>query len=314
MKAMQFKAYGDPSKLVSVDLSPPIPKGREIRLNVRATAINPIDWKLLSGALRWVMPLKFPQIPCFDFAGTIDAMGPQASHFHIGQQVFGMLPIRHLGAAAESLVVDENFAAAIPVECAVHPMAALPLAGMTALQALKDRGQIKAGERVLIIGGAGGVGHFGIQIARRLGATVTSIGSTKNLDLMRSLGATEVLDYTQPDFTVGERRFDLILDAHGQRPFCDWEHALAPEGRYLSLLPSLPLLISALRLQITSKRRIRMVMVKPKRSDLEWLATAIADGGLKVHIEKEYPLKRLAEAFAESQKGHTRGKILITVS
>ena len=131
---------------------------------------------------------------------------------------------------------------------------------------------------------------------------------------MRSLGATEVLDYTQPDFTVGERRFDLILDAHGQRPFCDWAHALAPEGRYLSLLPSLPLLISAFRLQITSKRRIRMVMVKPKRSDLEWLAAGMADGDLKVYIENEYPLERLAEAFAESQKGHTRGKILITVS
>ncbi len=314
MKAMQFKAYGDPSNLVSVDLSPPIPKGREIRLNVRATAVNPIDWKLLSGALRWVLPLKFPQIPCFDFAGTVDAMGPEATHFHVGQPVFGMLPIRHLGAAAESLIVDEHLAAAIPVGCALHPMAALPLAGMTALQALRDHGQITSGQRVLIIGGTGGVGHFGIQIACRLGATVTAIGSTKNLDLMRSLGATEVLDYTQPNFAVGKRDFDIILDAHGQRPFSDWEPSLAPEGHFVSLLPSLPLVISALRLRITSKRRIHIVMVKPKRADLEWLADGMADGCLKVHIESEYPLERLTEAFEQSQKGHTRGKILITVS
>ncbi len=314
MKAMQFKAYGDPSNVVSVDLSLPVPKGREVRVNVRATAINPIDWKLFSGALRWVMPLKFPQIPCFDFAGTVDAVGPEASHFQVGQPVFGMLPIRRLGAAAEALLVDENLAAAIPLPCAIHPMAALPLAGMTALQALKDHGQIKAGERVLIIGGAGGVGHFGIQIASQLGATVTAIGSTQNLDFMRSLGARKVLDYTQPDFALGERSFDIILDANGQRPFKEWETALAPEGRFISLLPSLPIFMHGLRLKITSKRRIHMVMVKPQRSDLEWLAAGMAEGSLTVHIEKEYPLEHLAQAFEQSQKGHTRGKILINVS
>ena len=212
MKTIQFNAYGGPEQLILAEVPTPQPGPGQVLVEVAASAVNPIDWKLHSGLLRWVRPVRFPATPCFDFAGEVKALGPQTSGFKPGERVFGMLPMRAYGAAAEYLAVDAAYVAAMPGNLSFQEAAGLPLAGMTALQALRDQGRLAANQRVLIVGASGGVGHYAVQIAKALGAQVTGVCSTRNIDLVRSLGADAVIDYTRNEAMSQHGPFDLIFD------------------------------------------------------------------------------------------------------
>lgn len=314
MKAMQFSAYGGPERLAPAEAPMPEPAAGQLRVGIAATSVNPIDWKLHSGMLRWVKPIRFPSTPCFDFAGRITAVGPGLSGWTEGEGVFGMLPIGALGAAAEAVVVDARFACQIPAGLAVHAVAGLPLAGMTALQGLRDQGRLQAGQNLLVIGGAGGVGHYAVQIGKILGARVTAVCGPGNLEFCRSLGADAVLDYTQTDLRPPAAAFDLILDCAGHAPFSRWRLALGPAGRFVALLPSPALGFQALRLRLSGRQRIGFIFVQPRQADLAWLAERMREGVLRTVIDQVFPLEDLAAALAKSRAGHVRGKLIVAVT
>ena len=313
MQAMQYIAYGGPDKLQPAEIPEPVPAAGQIRVRVRATSINPIDWKLHSGMLRWVKPLRFPSTPCFDFAGVVEQTGPDTHRFSVGDQVFGMLPIGGLGAAAECLVVEEGHACRVPAGLPLETMAGLPLAGLTALQALRDQGQLKSGQSVLVVGGAGGVGHYAVQIGCLLGGRITAICGPDNLAFCRELGAEAVLDYTQPGMKPPAAAFDLILDCAGHEGFGRWQNSLKPYGRYVTLLPALSLAFHALPARLLKGQRLSVTFVKPRADDLLWLAEQVQAQRLRTVVEQVFPLAELPAAMAKSRAGHARGKILVSI-
>ncbi|MBM3272979.1 NAD(P)-dependent alcohol dehydrogenase [Candidatus Kaiserbacteria bacterium] len=313
MQAMQYIAYGGPEKLRLAEIPEPVPAAGQIRVRVRATSINPIDWKLHSGMLRWVKPLRFPSTPCFDFAGVVEQTGPDTHRFSVGDQVFGMLPIGGLGAAAECLVVAEQYACRVPAGLSLETMAGLPLAGMTALQALRDQGRLEPEQSVLIIGAAGGVGHYAVQIGRLLGGRITAICGPGNLEFCQDLGAEAVLDYTQPGMKPPAAAFDLILDCAGHEGFGRWRDSLKPRGRFVTLLPALSLAFHALPARLFKGQRLSVTFVKPRAEDLHWLAEQVQAQGLRTIVEQVFPLVELPAAMAKSRLGHARGKIVVTI-
>lgn len=314
MKTMQFTGYGGPEKLRFVDKPIPTPSAQQLQIRVSATSINPIDWKLHSGMLRWVKPLRFPSTPCFDFAGTITVTGADVMGWTAGDRVFGMLPINGLGAAAEYVAVDSHYACRMPEGLSFENMAGLPLAGMTALQGLRDQGELKPGHTLLVIGAAGGVGHYAVQMGRLLGAQVTTLSGPGNLAFCRELGAETALDYNQANPSLAKAGFDVILDCSGHSPFSRWQHLLAPRGRYVALLPSVSVGLAALRLKLFSSQRIRLTLVRSQQDDLAWLANEVSAGRLKTVIDEVFPLERLADALKKSQGGHSRGKMIVSLS
>jgi NADPH:quinone reductase-like Zn-dependent oxidoreductase len=264
--------------------------------------------------LRWVKPLRFPSMPCFDFAGTITVTGADVMGWTAGDRVFGMLPINGLGAAAEYVAVDSHYACRMPEGLSFENMAGLPLAGMTALQGLRDQGELKPGHTLLVIGAAGGVGHYAVQIGRLLGAQVTTLSGPGNLAFCRELGAETALDYNQANPSLAKAGFDVILDCSGHSPSSRWQHSLAPRGRYVALLPSVSVGLAALRLKLFSPQRIRLTLVRSQQDDLAWLANEVSAGRLKTVIDEVFPLERLADALKKSQGGHARGKIIVSLS
>ena len=193
-------------------------------------------------------------------------------------------------------------------------MAGLPLAGMTALQALRDQGQLKPGQKLLVIGAAGGVGHYAVQIGRRLGARVTALCGARNLTFCHEIGAETVLDYTQENPSLVKEDFDVILDCAGHVPFSRWRPALGPEGCYVALLPSLSLGLAALQLKLFSRQHIRGTFVRVHPADLTWLANETLAGELKTVIDEVFPLEKLSDALEKSRAGHARGKIILSIA
>ena len=313
MKAVQFKAYGGTEKLFTVDLPRPEPAEHQLVVEVMATSINPIDWKLHGGMLRWIKPLRFPSIPCFDIAGAVYATGPGAADFVAGERVFGMMPIQAFGAAAEYAVIDSRLVARMPETLSFQEVAGLPLAGMTALQALRDQGKLQASRRLLVVGAAGGVGHYAVQLGKLMKAHVTGICSTRNVDWVGNLGADKVVDYTQADDIADEEPFDVILDAVTNQAFSHWRPVLAERGVYVSLLPTLDLGLQAVKLNILSSQRIKLTVVKANRADLEYLAEIARQGLLRTVIDQVYSLDELGQALEKSRAGHARGKIIVSI-
>lgn len=311
---MQFTGYGGPEKLRLTEVPLPSPGRNQLLIRLSASSINPIDWKLHSGMLRWVKPLRFPSTPCFDFAGTISQTGNDVTGWATGDRVFGMLPINGLGAAAEFVAVDSGYVCHLPDGLDFESMAGLPLAGMTALQALRDQGQLKPGQKLLVIGAAGGVGHYAVQIGRRLGARVTALCGARNLTFCHEIGAETVLDYTQENPSLVKEDFDVILDCAGHVPFSRWRPALGPEGCYVALLPSLSLGLAALQLKLFSRQHIRVTFVRVYPADLSWLANETLAGELKTVIDEVFPLEKLSDALEKSRAGHARGKIILSVA
>lgn len=313
MKAMQYLAYGGPDRLKPADVPAPRPAPSQLLVRVLASSVNPVDWKLRSGRYRWLMPVRFPSIPGFDIAGEVAEVGTQVARFRPGDRIFAMLDTRPGGASAEYAVVGERAAARMPANLTAREAAAMPLAGLTALQALRDLGHITAGKHVLIVGASGGVGHFAVQIAKSRGATVTGVASGRHAELLRMLGADHAIDYTKRADFRGPQPYDIVLDLIVRTPLRAFFPVMARDGIYVASLPSFSRVTAAFLLPFASRRRVRIAGVKPRGEDLDELRALCEAGKLRPIVDRVFPLEDLAAAHAYSQQGRTAGKIVIAV-
>ena len=276
-----------------------------------------MDWKIRRGDLRLILWLRFPYIPGGDIAGEVVEVGPGVTRFKPGDAVVAFVDLKRGGGYAELAVVKESAAALKPGSLSFVEAASLPIAGVTALQALRDVGGLKDGGSVLINGGAGGVGHFAVQIARALGATVTATCGPSNVAFVESLGADTVIDYSREDFTRRPERYDVVFDAVAKSSFPACRHLLKPGGTYVTTLPG-PGIFFWAAVQSTAglfgrAKRAKFLMVRPEGADLAFLGQLADQGRLRPTLGRTFPLERAREAHDESERGHTRGKIVLEV-
>lgn len=327
MKAIVHDGYGPPEDLELREIDEPRVDDDGVLVRVRAASVNPFDWHLMRGEpylVKLLGGLRRPRgrIPGVDVAGQVEEVGAKVTQFRPGDEVFG----RHSGAFAEYVCGPENDFAPKPAGLTWEQAAAIPVAGCTALQALRDQGQLQPGQSVLVNGAAGGVGTFAVQIAKALGADVTGVCSTRNVELVRSIGADHVVDYTAEDFTRNRRRYDLILNVAGNRSLADLRRALTPAGTLVvvgggvgreekrgGVLGPLTLMIRARVLSRFVRQRLRPLFAKIRKDDLVFLTELIEAGKLTPAIDRSYPLTDAAEAIRYLEAGHARGKVIVTV-
>jgi NADPH:quinone reductase-like Zn-dependent oxidoreductase len=319
MKAILFAKYGSPDVLQLTEVERPTPKADQVLVKVQAASANPLDWHRMRGApfiARMSEGFLKPTDPKLgvDIAGQVEAVGSTVTEFQPGDEVFGI----GAGSFAEYACAGEAKLALKPANLSFEAAAAVPVAAFTALQGLRDRGQVHAGQTVLINGAAGGVGTFAVQIAKSFGAEVTGVCSTRNLELVRSIGADHVIDYTQNDFTRDGQQYDLIYDAVGNRSVLDYRRALSPQGIcVVAGFTSLPRLFEHMVLgPWMSKRNSKQVglqgMATTPKDDLVAIKELLEAGTVVPVIDKCYPLSAAAEAIRYLEHGHARGKVVIT--
>jgi NADPH:quinone reductase-like Zn-dependent oxidoreductase len=320
MKAVVIDGYGGSEKLTLRELPDPDPPGPgQILLKVRAAGVNPLDWKIRKGSMRLLMPAKFSLILGFDVAGEVLEIGPEVTRFQPGDAVFGGVDvIRQGGSYAELALAREAALAMKPSSLSFEEAAAIPMAALTALQALRDKGELVAGEDVVVNGASGGVGHFAVQIARALGARVTAATSAKNLEFVRGLGAHEVIDYEEEDFAGRDQTWDVIFDAVAKYTYPDCEPVLARDGGiFVTTLGGPRLMIwigvTALGGLFGQRKRARLVIIKYRAEGLAFLARLVEQGKLRPEIQKVFALEEIREAHELSETGHVRGKVVVTV-
>lgn len=319
MKAIHYTRYGPPDVLQLGEAERPLPNEDQVLVKVYALSLNPTDWhtrrgsllgRLMSGGL--LRPKQ--SVPGADFAGRVEAVGRAVTRFKVGDEVFGR---RDPGGFAEYLCVSEKPIALKPANLTFAQAAALPVAAITALQALRDVGQIKAGQRVLVNGASGGVGTFAVQIAKAYGAEVTGVCSTRNLELVRSLGADRVIDYTQANFTQVGERYDLILDNVGDRSTFDLASALRPGGicvvvGFSSFGRMLTNFVQE-KLPRSGRTRFGGMMARINHQDLVVLKELIESGKVLPVIDRSYPLSEVPAAYRYAEAGRTRGKVVVAL-
>jgi NADPH:quinone reductase-like Zn-dependent oxidoreductase len=323
MKALVQRCYGPPAVLTLEETVKPSPAADEVLVRVHAAAVNPLDWHYMRGepyVMRLSSGFGAPKDTSMgvDFSGTVEAVGQDVRRFKVGDEVFG----GHGGALAEYVSIRESRAVAHkPENLSFEQAAALPIAAVTALQGLRDHGQLKAGQKVLINGASGGVGTFAVQIAKAMGAEVTGVCSTRNVDLVRSLGADHVVDYTKETFTEDAQRYDLILDNVGNHSFRNLARVLEPDGIIVIVggpsddvwLGPLVRIIKATALAPFLSQEIVSLMAELNQSDLEALATLARDGKLTAVIDRRYDLDQAAAAIEYLEQGRARGKVVVNV-
>lgn len=315
MKAVQFPRYGGPDVLTVNDVPEPVPGTGQLLVRMQASSVNPIDWKLASGVLRFLMWIKRPATPGFDLVGEVLQVGPQSGKFSIGQQVVARISQNPGGATAEKALVSAKDCVLLPEGITPQDAAALPLAGMTALQALRDDCGMKlTGEtkRVLIVGGSGGVGHYAVQIAHQAGAHVTAVCSAKRAAVVRSLGASVIIDYQQQDHLRSDAPYDIILDCASKPNWAPFEEVLTERGVLSQITFSAGWLARIAWTKLSSKKRIKPTMLKPNAKDLSLLLGWMKQGNLQSLVGASFPFTDLADAWRLNEKGGTLGKIGIT--
>jgi NADPH:quinone reductase-like Zn-dependent oxidoreductase len=320
MKAAVFTRYGPPDIVEIEDVERPVAGDGEVLLKVRAAGVNPLDWHLMRGepyALRLFFGLRKPRNTRLgrDVAGRVEVVGGRATRFKPGDAVFGVCR----GAFAEYACASESALAVKPDNVTFEQAASVPVAGFTALQGLRDKGRIQPEHKVLINGAAGGVGTFAVQIAKSLGAEVTGVCSTRNVDMVRAIGADHVIDYTQEDFTRSGQRYDLILDCVGNHSLSACRRALNPKGRCVMVggpggfWTFLARGVKALAMSPFVSRKFITFMARRNQEDLTLLRELMAAGKLTPVIDRRYQLREAAEAIGYLEEGHARGKVVITL-
>jgi NADPH:quinone reductase-like Zn-dependent oxidoreductase len=318
MQAVAINEYGSKDILILAELPSPLPGAKEVRVRVRAAGVNPVDWKIRSGMLRWILWLRFPWVPGFDISGEVESVGAGVTRFRPGDEVFALLGPPRAGGYAELAVAPESAVALKPRTLSHVETASLPVAALTALQALRDLGRLRPGQSVLVNGASGGVGSFAVQIAKALGGVVTGVCGPSNVDLVRTLGAERVLDYTRDDFTRGDDSYQVILDAVAKSTFARCRRVLAPEGTYITTLPTPDVLLRGYVAQPILRlfgegRRCLTLFAKARSVDLEFLARLADEGSLKPVIDRVFPLEQVREAHERSESERARGKIVLEV-
>ena len=323
MKAIVCLKYGSPDVLQLKDIEKPAPKDDEVLINVHAASVNSRDWRRMRANpffLRLMTGgLLRPKISILgaDMAGRVEAVGSKVKQFRPGDEVFGCLSRYGGRTFAEYVCAGENEIALKPANLSFEQAAAVPLAAMTALQGLRDKGNIQPGQKVLINGASGGVGGFAVQIARSFGAEVTGVCSTRNLDMLHSLGADHVIDYTKEDFTQNGQQYDLILAVNGYHPISDYLHALKPAGTYVVAGGSMAQLFQAAskgkRISKTGGQKTFVLSLVNNQKDLIFIKDLVESGKIMPVIDGCYPLSKTPEAFRYFEKEHPKGKVVIRV-
>jgi NADPH:quinone reductase-like Zn-dependent oxidoreductase len=325
MKAVVYCDYGV-ANLKFEDVEKPAPADDQLLVRVRAASVNPLDWHYVEGTPYLIRAMgvglrkpKETQLGV-DFAGTVEAVGKNVTKFKPGDEVFG----GRTGAFADYVCVRESRAVALkPGNISFEQAASVPIAAITALQALRDKGQLQPGQKVLINGASGGVGTFAVQIAKSYGADATGVCSTRNLDLVRSLGADHVIDYTKEDFTKTDQRYDLILDNVGNRSLSECRRVLKPKGILVlvgggganeqGLIGPMAKPIKAMLLSPFVSQKIGMILAELNHDDLAFLAGLMESGKMKPVIDRTYKLSEVPEAIKYVEQGHARGKVVVSV-
>jgi NADPH:quinone reductase-like Zn-dependent oxidoreductase len=299
------------------ELPDPRPQADEVLVRVRAAGVNPVDWKIRQGRLRVILRLNFPFIPGGDIAGEVVSTGPEATGFKAGDPVVGFVELKQGGGYAEWAVAKKTAVALKPTSLSFTEAASLPIAGCTALQALGDLGKLSEGAKALILGGAGGVGHFAVQIAKALGAKTSATCGPSNIAFVQSLGADHVIDYSSKDFMAGLDRYDVIFDAVGKSSFVNCRQLLAPGGTYVSTLPTPNLFfwssVQSIAGIFGNSKRAKGILVQPSGKNLAYLCQLADEGKLRPTVCLTFSLDRAAAAHEASEGGHTRGKIVLEV-
>ena len=312
MKAAVIDSYGPASVLTVRDVPRPAPGADQVLVETHASSVNPIDWKIRNGSLKLLMRLRFPLILGYDVSGRVVEAGPAVRRFKAGDDVFARVDSKAGGAYAEYVAVGEGAAALKPKGISHEDAAAIPLAGLTALQALRDLGNIRAGGRVLVNGASGGVGVYAVQIAKALGAQVTAACGTSNIAWVEALGADRVVDYEKED-VLGDEPYDIVFDAVASLSYFKVRKALTQNGVYISTLPGPGLVLASIWTRLVPGRKARFVLMKPSGDDLAYLTKLIDEGKMRSVIDSTFPLEDIAAAHARSEDGHARGKIVIRV-
>jgi NADPH:quinone reductase-like Zn-dependent oxidoreductase len=323
MRAAVRDRFGPPDVVELREIEKPTPADDEVLVRVRAASVNPADWYGVVGrpwAGRVAMGLVKPKEARVgvDFAGTVEAVGRDVTQFRPGDEVFG----GRTGAFAEYVVVREERAVVLkPAGVTFEEAAAMPVAAITALQGLRDKGGLQPGQRVLVNGASGGVGTFAVQIAKALGAEVTGVCSTRNVDLVRSLGADHVVDYTRDDFTRSDRRYDLLLDVAGGRSWSECRRVLEPKATLVivgapkgnRLLGPLSHVVRLRLAAVRSSRKVVFFIAQFNKADMETLRELLETGQVKPVVDRRYELSEIADALRYLGEGHARGKVVVTV-
>ena len=318
MKAIVYSKYGRPLDVVQLkEVDKPIPTDDQVLVRIHAASVNAYDWHMLTADIflvRLAAGLLKPKNsrPGADVAGRVEAVGKGIKHFQPGDEVYGDIGS---GGFAEYACARENLLALKPTNITFEEAAAVPMAALTALQGLRDGGQIRPGQKTLIHGASGGVGSFAVQFAKYFRAEVTAVCSTKNLDMARSLGAEHVIDYTKEDFTKNGQLYDLIFAANGNRSIFDYRRALSPTGIYVMAGGSISQIFQGLllapSLSKSGGKKLGALSAKVNQKDLVFIRELVETGKIKPVIDRRYPLSETAEALRYLGEGHAKGKIVI---
>jgi NADPH:quinone reductase-like Zn-dependent oxidoreductase len=318
MKAVVCTKYGPPEVLQLQEVEKPTPREDEVLIRVAAASINALEWHFMRADpffIRLMGGFQKPKDPILgaDVAGRVEAVGSAVTQFRPGDEVFGF----GKSTFAEYACAKENRIALKPANTSFAQAAAVPIAALTALQGLRDKGMIQPGQKVLIQGASGGVGTFAVQIAKSFGAEVTGVCSARNLEMVRALGADHVIDYRKEDFTRNGQRYDLILAANGYHPILDYRRALSPEGVYVASGGSMPQIFQAILLgpwiSRLGSRKMGNVATKTNQKDLIFLKELLEAGKVTPVIDRCYPLEKTAEAMRYFEEVHAQGKVVITL-
>lgn len=320
MKAILQTSYGSPDVLKLIEVEKPAPKPDEILIKVRAASINALEYRMMRADPFFIRLMgkgflipKDPRVGT-DVAGVVEDVGESVTQFKPGDEVFGAAD----GAYAEYALTRESYLALKPSNCSFEDVAALPVAGLTALQGLRDRAEIRSGQKVLIQGASGGVGMFAVELAKVFGADVTAVCGPRNLELVRSLGANHVIDYTEEDFTKSGHRYDLIFAVNGYHSLAAYKRSLCPQGLYISAGGTMrqifePMLLGSLLSEKDGRKLAGMGIAKIKHEDLAFLGELLSTRKIKPCIDVRYPLDKVPDAFRYIEEKHAQGKVLITV-
>jgi 2-desacetyl-2-hydroxyethyl bacteriochlorophyllide A dehydrogenase len=311
MKAVVYDKKFLPDKLFYCDVEKPVPNENEVLIKILAVSVNAADYRSMKMGL---IPKK--RIFGADIAGRVESAGKNIRQFMPGDEVIGDLANYGFGGFAEYAVAPEKALISKPAKTLFEEAAALPMAAVTALQALRDKGNIQKGQKVLIVGSGGGVGTFAVQLAKYFGATVTAVCSTKNVEQTSSLGADYVIDYTKENFTKSDKSYDIILAVNGNYPLLACKRILNPNGIYVMVGGSLSQIFKSILfgwLMSFGSKKICILAAKSGQKDLEFIATLANDGKIKPVIDKRYSLDKTAEAMRYLGEGHARGKVVINV-
>lgn len=313
MNAIFYESYGDASVLQYGEQPKPTIKDNQLLVRVHASSVNPVDWKIRSGHLLPVSGLNFPKIPGRDIAGEVVEVGSNVLTYAVGNRVYGMTEGIG-GANAEFAVISEDTAVTIPSNLSYAQAAAVPLAALTALQALRDKGELQQGEKVLVNGASSGVGSFAVQIAKALGAgEITGVCSESHVELVKSLGADHVIDYGKEDFTKAEDCYDLIFDAVAKSSYLSSKDSLHHHGRYVTTVPNPKDIALGFAISVFFDKKVIAMFTDDKGEDLKLISSWIEAGKVKPVIDREYALSEAVEAHLYSEQGHAAGKIILVV-